>query len=198
MGAQLVPQQQQQLRVGGQEMPPHEPSGLPGEAGKAVPPASLLKALQASSSVPPAEVAVHRQQNGAALPAKAAAAGAGAPAAAANGAPASAPQQGPRGSQQTAVVTPAAQPTAATPLASPPAGTAAATQPPQPAQPPPAADAAQQAAADLETILGRIMNLDLEGWFRHPVRDCDAPNYSKIIRRPMCFEVSTRGCRAPS
>jgi hypothetical protein len=46
-----------------------------------------------------------------------------------------------------------------------------------------------QAAADLEAILARMMKLDVEGWFRHPVKESIAPNYYKIIKRPMCFEV---------
>ncbi|KAI7842908.1 hypothetical protein COHA_003419 [Chlorella ohadii] len=41
---------------------------------------------------------------------------------------------------------------------------------------------------DLDALLQRLAALDPDGWFRHPVRESDAPNYYKIIRRPMCFE----------
>ncbi|GAB4819742.1 hypothetical protein N2152v2_006788 [Parachlorella kessleri] len=43
--------------------------------------------------------------------------------------------------------------------------------------------------AALEAIISRLRGLDTEGWFWAPVRDMDAPNYSKIIKKPMCFQV---------
>lgn len=64
------------------------------------------------------------------------------------------------------------------------------------AGPPPSPGAA--AAAELEAILGRLMQIDKEGWFRHPVSELVAPKYYKIIKQPMCFEVGagkTRACR---
>jgi hypothetical protein len=84
-------------------------------------------------------------------------------------------------------------------------------EPPDPQQPPqqqqPAAQQVQQAqqaaprlsqreadgVAALEAILARIRGLDTEGWFWAPVRDVDAPNYSKIIKQPMCFQVGAAG-----
>lgn len=109
------------------------------------------------------------------------------------------------------VSTPSAAPQAATSAPSPPtaqrqagaagpaaaatvtgAGTeaeAAALMPPPPPSP------AQQAVADLDALIQRLAALDPDGWFRHPVRESDAPHYYKIIRRPMCFEVGAWGRR---
>lgn len=204
--AAVAPQQQRQQlpeRASPGAMPPHEPSGLPTANGTSGVPPPLLKVLQASAGsavlAPEGDMLQpQRPQNGAAAPSKAAAVTS--PAAAPPGrAPANAAAQRaePRAGQQTAVPTPAVQATAATPTASPPAPAAAAGAPASAAQQAAAAAAAlanpgQQAVADLEAILGRIMNLDAEGWFRHPVRHSDAPNYYKIIKRPMCFEVGAQ------
>lgn len=125
------------------------------------------------------------------------------------GAAAAAQQQ-----QSGGVATPAAAPQAATPAASPPtaqrqagaagpaAAAAAAEAEAAALMPPPPPSPAQQAVADLDALIQRLAALDPDGWFRHPVRESDAPNYYKIIRRPMCFEVGAarsvvkRGCAA--
>ena len=81
----------------------------------------------------------------------------------------------------------AEQQQAAAAAAQPPDGTPAST----PAAPP--ADvlspAESKAVAELEAILGRISQLDAEGWFQAPVREADAPNYYSTIKHPMCFQV---------
>lgn len=59
--------------------------------------------------------------------------------------------------------------------------------------PPPSPGAA--AAAELEAILARLMQIDKEGWFRHPVSELVAPKYYKIIKQPMCFEVGAAQMR---
>lgn len=173
----------------GAAMPPHEPSAaLQGPSNGTSPP--VLKALQATA-LGSAEL---RQQSGAApAPAKqtGAAAIAGVPAAVtaepAGSTPPAAQQpmaaeaQGQQQPQQQAKVSPAAAAAGASPAGSPAGGAA-------PLQPGPGA----AAAADLEALLVRVIQLDAEGWFRHPVQQQHAPNYYKIIKRPMCFEVG--GC----
>lgn len=117
------------------------------------------------------------------------------------GTTAMAQQQKQQQQQAGGVATPAAAPQAATPAASPPtaqrqagaAGPAAAAAAAEAAaaalMPPPPPSPVQQALTDLDALLQRLAALDPDGWFRHPVRESDAPNYYKIIRRPMCFEV---------
>ncbi|KAL4443443.1 hypothetical protein ABPG75_011180 [Micractinium tetrahymenae] len=167
---------------------PHEPSSLlpSPAAADTLPPALPLK--QHASAVLAATGVDMRGQGGAAAPAAApqdregggSGGGAGGPAPAlpvragggplqqqtGAGQPQPQPQPGP---------TPAAA-AAPTPGAAPPAG-----------GPPPSPGAT--AVAELEAILGRLMQIDKEGWFRHPVSELVAPKYYKIIKQPMCFEV---------
>lgn len=165
-------------------MPPHEPSAAltPTEPLEHV---QKLKAVAGSTLLAAAGV-MQAPQNGLGAPTAAQAVD-GPPTAAhapptavqsqAGAAPPTAQQQQQQQQrqQQTAgVATPAAHvAAAATPAASPP----------QPLSP------GERAQAELEAILARVAQLDPDGWFKHPVREADAPNYYKIIRRPMCFEV---------
>jgi hypothetical protein len=49
--------------------------------------------------------------------------------------------------------------------------------------------AAKQAIKDLHSILDRLIQMDPNRWFQHPVQDKEAPNYYQIIKQPMCFDI---------
>jgi hypothetical protein len=45
------------------------------------------------------------------------------------------------------------------------------------------------AIAALQGIVGRVSQLDAEGWFQRPVSEAEAPGYQKIVHQPMSFQV---------
>ena len=45
------------------------------------------------------------------------------------------------------------------------------------------------AVGSLRGIIDRVSSLDVDGWFQHPVSERDAPNYSAVIKNPMCFDM---------
>lgn len=164
-------------------MPPHEPSPLlsPGPSPEAAPERDQpLKLRPAPGSA---------MQNGHSSPAAAAHAAIDGPAPV-GAAPPAAQQPAAMLQQQQQVAT-TAQPSAPGALATPAAPAFGGAAAPASASPPGPAPASpgERAQEDLEAILARVSQLDPDGWFRHPVREADAPNYYRIIRRPMCFEV---------
>lgn len=177
---------------------PHEPSSLlpSPAAAEGLPPALPLK--QHASAVLAAAGLDMRGQGGAPAPAAepqddeggSGGGGAGGPASAvtAGGGAGALQEANGAGQLQQRHSGPASAADGGThPVAAPPA-----------AVPPPSPGAA--AAAELEAILGRLMQIDKEGWFRHPVSELVAPKYYKIIKQPMCFEVGAAdaGCSARS
>jgi hypothetical protein len=50
-------------------------------------------------------------------------------------------------------------------------------------------EATKQAIKDLHSILDRLIQMDPNRWFQHPVQEKEAPNYYQVIKQPMCFDI---------